>query len=328
MLAQTPSLQRAFFTPAFALASERATDRAYVAVLHAGSTIRGFLPFQFKSVWHQRIRLAERIGGNLSDNAGLIAWPDFRIDSVSLLRLGGLASLHLSHIMEGQDQFGLDADWSQVSYVTDLKAGPDAYFAELFERDRRLVRDTERCLRKAQTSYGRVDLVEPDRISSAMLAGLIEEKRLQYRRTQVVDPFMNRERLRLIEALNEAPEPSCRLVMARLQVGERILAQHLGLQYHDVLSYWFPVYDPDVQEVSPGRLLLWYIIRQSAEHGIRLIDYGEGEAQYKRQFGTGALRLGRAMWSAANTRSLLARAWQSAEWRLHWRTSKSAAEQN
>ena len=67
---------------------------------------------------------------------------------------------------------------------------------------------------------------------------------------------MNREHLRLIEALNEAPGPECRLVMTRLQVGDRILAQHLGLRYHDVLSYWFPVYDPDAQGVSPGRLLL------------------------------------------------------------------------
>jgi CelD/BcsL family acetyltransferase involved in cellulose biosynthesis len=47
-----------------------------------------------------------------------------------------------------------------------------------------------------------------------------------------------------------------------------------------------------------------------------LIDYGAGEAQYKRQFSTGTLRMGRAVWSAANARSLLARAWQSVEWRL------------
>jgi CelD/BcsL family acetyltransferase involved in cellulose biosynthesis len=47
-----------------------------------------------------------------------------------------------------------------------------------------------------------------------------------------------------------------------------------------------------------------------------LIDYGAGEAQYKRQFSTGTLRMGRAIWSAANVRSLLAHAWQSVEWRL------------
>ena len=80
MLAQSGSLHRAFFTPAFAMACERAHGRAYVAVLHDASGIRAYLPFQFKSVWHQRIRLAERIGGDLSDAAGLIAWPDFRVE--------------------------------------------------------------------------------------------------------------------------------------------------------------------------------------------------------------------------------------------------------
>jgi CelD/BcsL family acetyltransferase involved in cellulose biosynthesis len=331
MLVQTPSLQRAFLTPAFALACERATARAHVAVLRAGATIHAFLPFQFKSAWHQRIRLAERIGGNMSDNAGLIACPDFRTDAQSLLRLGGLASLQLSHLMEGQDQFGLDAEWSQISYVTDLNAGPDAYFAALFERDRGLVRDTERCLRKAEKTYGQLCLVQPDNIPSDMLAAVIAEKRLQYRRTQVADPFMNPEHLRLIEALNESGGPECRLVMTRLQAGDRILAQHLGLRHHDVLTYWFPVYDPDAHGVSPGRLLLWYIIRQAINDGIRLIDYGEGEALYKRQFGTGTMRLGRAMWSAGNVRSMVARAWQSAEWRLRERSlrmRKQAVEQN
>ncbi len=69
MQAQTRSLQRAFF----ALACERATGRAYVLILDDGSTIRGFLPFQFQSAWHQRLRLAERIGVDLSDAAGVIA---------------------------------------------------------------------------------------------------------------------------------------------------------------------------------------------------------------------------------------------------------------
>ncbi len=51
-----------------------------MAVVHEGSNIQAFLPFQFHSAWHQRLRLAERIGGNLSDAAGVIGWPDLWID--------------------------------------------------------------------------------------------------------------------------------------------------------------------------------------------------------------------------------------------------------
>src|SRR5690348_5018484 len=102
MQVQSPSLQRAFLAPSFALACERASGRAYVAVLHEAGVIRGFLPFQFRSFCHQRLRLAERIGGGLSDAAGVIAADDFRITSTALMRAAGLASLFISHLMEGQ----------------------------------------------------------------------------------------------------------------------------------------------------------------------------------------------------------------------------------
>ena len=330
MQAQSPSLRRAFLSPSFALACERASSRAYVAVLHDGSGIRGFLPFQFRTIWHERLRLAERIGGSLSDAAGIIAPADLRITATSLMRVAGLASMSISHLMEGQQLFGLDAVWSQVGHVTDLHAGPEAYFADLLQRDRILVRDTERRLRKADKDLGALRLVQPDPISADMVAALIAEKRRQYRRTQVPDVFARAENLRLIDVLNEAPEPECRLVMNRLEAGGRVLEQHLGPRHHDVLSHWFPVYDPDARTVSPGRLLLWYMIQRANEDGIRLIDYGEGDALYKRELATGSVRYGRAGWSSGSVRSLLARGWQSLEWRLQrrlQRTRKPAVEQ-
>jgi hypothetical protein len=130
-LAGSRSLQRAFFSPTFALACERAIGRTYVVVLHDDASIRGFLPFQFRSAWHERLRLAERIGGDLSDASGVIAWPDLRINSTLLMRLAGLASLFINHLMEDQGQFGIEATWSRVGYVTDVHTGPSAYFAAM-----------------------------------------------------------------------------------------------------------------------------------------------------------------------------------------------------
>jgi CelD/BcsL family acetyltransferase involved in cellulose biosynthesis len=127
--------------------------------------------------------------------------------------------------------------------------------------------------------------------------------------------------------LKDSPAPECELVLATLGAGGGLLAQHLGLRHHQTLSWWFPVYDTSARGVSPGRLLLWFVIGRAAESGVRLIDYGAGDAQYKRQFSTGTLRMGRALWSAENARALLARAWQSVEWRLT-RPSKLNAEQS
>jgi hypothetical protein len=64
----------------------------------------------------------------------------------------------------------------------------------------------------------------------------------------------------------------------------RWLAGHFGLIHRDVLSYWFPVYDPAAKEVSPGRLLLWRTLQSADALGLRMIDRGEGDNQAKRDF--------------------------------------------
>ena len=225
----------------------------------SGGRIRGFLPFQFKDAWHERIALGERIGGSLCDSAGLIAHPGLTISAGHLLRLCRIAVLSITHLMEGQEQFGLDAEWTQVSYVSDIRSGGEAFLDDLLQRNRGLVRDTERCLRRAEQKYGPLRLVRPQPVPPDMIASVIRMKRLQYERTKVPDPFARPGPMRLIEALNETPVPDCRLVLSTLEAGDSVLAEHLGIQYNNVLSYWFPVYDPQARSVSPGRLVLWYI---------------------------------------------------------------------
>jgi CelD/BcsL family acetyltransferase involved in cellulose biosynthesis len=322
MLAATPSLRRAFLTHTFALACERATGRAWVAVLYDRTGLRGFLPFQFSSRWHQVIGLAERIGGNLSDATGLVAWPGFHIDPTTMLQRAGLASLLVSHLVAGQEEFGLQAGAYQTGRITELAGGAAAYFAALLQRDRLLVRDTERRLRKAEKTHGALRLTTMEHIPFAKITQLIAEKREQYRRTRVPDAFTDGRNLRLIAAMNEAPAAECRLTLSRLEGGEHILAQHLGPRHHDVLSHWFPVYNNEMRNVSPGRLLLWRMIERADEDGITLIDYGEGDALYKRELATAATRYGRAAWYSGGAYALLARSWQSVAWRLQARRRK------
>ena len=261
----------------------------------------------------------------MSDAAGIVADPALRVSAGSLLRLAGLSSLAMSHLVPGQEEIGLDAMWLQAGYVTNLHQGSAAYFTALFARDRGLVRDTKRQLRRAEGMHGRLCFTSTERIPSSMIADLIEQKRSQYRRTQVVDIFAHQDNLRLIEMMNEMAGPECRLVLHRLLAGAHVLAQHLGVLHHEVLSYWFPVYDRAAANLSPGRLLLWQVLLESPATGVSLIDYGEGDALYKRKFATDPAWYGKAYWSLGGARAIVARLYQGAEWRLRMRARRLAA---
>jgi CelD/BcsL family acetyltransferase involved in cellulose biosynthesis len=316
MMAATPHLQRAFFSPGFARACEEASSLAYVAILHEGGTIRAFLPFQFKTAWHARLRLAERIGGELCDNAGVIAEPGFAVDPETLLRCCRLGVLFITHLMEGQRLFGLTASEWEIGHRIDLSQGSASYFAALRANRKSFVQDTERRLRRAVGEYGPLTFTSTARPERREVMRLIADKQLQYRRTGAGDVFADPRQLRLIEMLIEAPTPECTPILATLTAGERVLARHLGLLHAGVLNYWFPVYDVEAQKISPGRLLLWHMIQQAEALGIRLVDRGEGDSEAKRDFSTGTTRFGRANFVAGTPCSGLARLYQAAEWRL------------
>lgn len=325
MMAAEPALHRAFLAHRFALACEAAHGRAYVGVLHEGGSIRGFFPFQFAGAWHERLRLAERIGGSFADTAGLVAAPGFTTDPATLLRLCGIGRLFMAELGEGQDRFGLTTTEGRVSYLIELADGPAAYFGGLDARHHDWVQNSRRKLRRAERELGALRLEQDGRPAAAALESLIAAKRDQYRRTGVGDPFADPGRMRLLAALLDDPQPDCRAEIATLYAADRPIAQHLGLLCHGTLSWWFPVYDTELAKLSPGRLLLWQIIAAAATTGLTLIDCGEGEQDYKRLFATRPARYGRANWSAGLLRGAAGRLWQAAEWRLARRRAATAA---
>lgn len=319
LLADSAHLQRAFFTHGFAAACEAAGFRARVALLHEGGTIRAVLPFQFRTVWHQRLGLAERIGGSMSDHAGLVAAPDMRIAPDRLLRLCRLGGFTLTHLPEQQQGFGLTAEHWRIGHRIDLPAGAPAYFAALAAERKPFVNDTGRRLRRAAKDYGEVAFTALTGPAEAAVMAVVDAKRAQYARTGAADSFADPRRIALLRSLAAHPAPDCALLLTELRAGDRILARHVGMLHAGVLSYWFPVYDPEAQKVSPGRLLLWHTIQDADRLGIRLIDRGEGDTEAKRDFSTGTTQFGEAYWNSGTAGGGFARVFQAAEWRLNLR---------
>src|SRR5271166_1045171 len=66
------------------------------------------------------------------------------------------------------------------------------------------------------------------------------------------------------------------------------------------------------QYVSSGRPVLRCIIRRASEDGVRLIDYGEDNALYKRELASGFVS-GMVVTVAARAPGLFRRAWRARE---------------
>ena len=105
------------------------------------------------------------------------------------MRLCRLKSLFITHLVEDQARFGLDATWSQTGYIIDIPLGPHAYFATLAERGRDFIRDTERRLRRAERDYGGLRMVRLEQNSAADDRQSHRAKAAQYQRTVTGDVF-------------------------------------------------------------------------------------------------------------------------------------------
>jgi len=311
----SPHLHRAFLSPTFSLACEAAGFDTRVAAIRRDDVIEAFFPFQYHDRLHKFVGLAEAIGGHLSDASGVVAEPGWKKPTAELMALCGLAAIHVNCLADGQSEFGLEGYQLIPNYVVDLSGGYQRYMEDLQSRNADFVRDTGRRFRRATRSLGDLVVRNSDTVDAHTLDRVILQKRAQYMRTNTGDALKDVRVRHLLEFLASQNDKDCGVFYTALEAGGEVVAEHLGLRYFDALSYWFPVYDVKFQQYSPGRLILWELIKGATENGITLIDFGEGESQYKRQFSNKLISSHKAYWEADSFRSNFARMYQSYTWR-------------
>jgi hypothetical protein len=65
----------------------------------------------------------------------------------------------------------------------------------------------------------------------------------------------------------------------------RKAAGYLNLDYDDQISVYNSGYDPEFREISPGWVLLAYLIKLANEKGYSNFDFLRGNEEYKYRFG-------------------------------------------
>ncbi|MEI5098096.1 GNAT family N-acetyltransferase [Streptomyces sp. PmtG] len=272
-----------FMSAEFSQAVGRTRNDTRVAILRHGRATLGYFPYQ-RSRWGH----GQAVGLGVSDCQGAVLHPDLSLDPDHLMRACSLNSWEFNHLENGQELFQPYTTGQFASPVIDLTEGFTSYETHLRTHARGFLKTTRAQERRMSRDVGPLRYVHDER-NHAALRTLIAWKSAHYRRTGRRDPFAQPWIADLVERLAASTAPDCSGILSVLYAGDRPVAAHFGLRSRTVFSCWFPSYDRALATYSPGRILYLRMIEAAAASGIRLFDFGRGDAAYKNSFKTGDL---------------------------------------
>lgn len=276
------ALDNAFLSPGFSVAVGRVQQSARVAIIEDGSSVAGFFPFEVAG-----FRVGRPICARLSDAQAVVHRDGFEWDARELLKGCKLDVWEFRRLIETQwSGSGRCVSRARRSPIIDLARGYDHYATQ----QRSTVKKIGAQRRRLQRDAGLVRF-EPQSSDPGALEMLLQWKSAQYRRTGRWDRLSEQWVVSLLEELFQNPSDGCVAVLSELHAGNRIAALHFGLRTSSTLSYWFPTYDPAASRHSPGLVLLLMIIEAACASGVRRLDLGVGEEEYKRRLMTGELHV-------------------------------------
>ncbi|MEW9529646.1 GNAT family N-acetyltransferase [Microbispora sp. NPDC049125] len=256
-----------------------------VAVVEDGSGIGGFFPFE-----RHRLGIGRPVAAGLTDLQGMVYAAGLELDAARLLRASRLSAWEFDHLHVGQPMFAPYHGSRHPSPVIDLDEGYDSYLAGLRRRSPTTHRMTRYKRNRLGREVGEVRHVA-ESSDTAALGELLRWKSAQYRRTGRADRFAHPWIVELVERLHAQRTDRFAGSLSLLYAGDEVVAGHFGLRTASQLCTWFPAYDPRFGKYSPGLLQHLGMAEDFAAMGLRFIDMGRGEKDYKESLKTRDLQV-------------------------------------
>jgi CelD/BcsL family acetyltransferase involved in cellulose biosynthesis len=274
MQRSSTQLRNPFLSPEFMLAVGNARTTARVGVLTEGSRIVGFFPHERRGRF-----LGTAIGMGISDCQALVHTPGLEWDARELVRACRLPVWEFNHLIAAQPAFAPYHRRLHGSPIMDLAGGYPEY-VRARSKETNAIKSLARKVRKLEREVGelRFELHSTD---PAALRKLMQWKSAQYRRTRARDQFATSWVGQVVAELVPTSTAECTGTLSVLHAGDQLVAAHFGLRGSDVLSYWFPAYDPAFARFSTGLILLLRMAEAAASQGVRSVDLGRGQQRYK-----------------------------------------------
>ncbi len=277
------TLASPYFCPEFTKAVAAVRDDVHVGILEDGGRIVGFFPFN-----RTRGGVARPIGLGLSDYHGVIVDPNAKWTAEELMRGCNLVRWEFDHLLASQKQFAKLHSNVAESPIIDVSQGIEAFESSRDKSGRKQLREAQRKREKLEKQVGPVSFTLHTQ-DQDILRQLFEWKSLQCQQTGTVDFFALRWCVELIEHIHATQGIHFGGILSCLHVDDTLAAVHFVMYSRDVWHSWFPAYNDDLREYSPGLLLLFEMIKTAADRGIQYIDLGKGISLYKKRVMTGGI---------------------------------------
>ena len=274
-----------YFHPGFTLAAAAVRNETFVGIIENKGVCEGFFPFH-----RSRGGIARPIGLGLSDYHGVVISPDLDWSAEELMRGCRLKRWEFDHLLAAQKQFLPYHEKVYESPVIDVSEGFVTFQDQLDKAGRKQFKESQRKQRKLQEQVGPTSFSLHSE-KKDILRTLMQWKSEQCRRTGTVDYFSLKWCVKFIDLLHSSGEDDFGGMLSCLYTGDTLAAVHFSLYTEKVWHSWFPAYNHELEEYSPGSILLFEIIREASERGIAYIDLGKGISLYKKRVMTGSIHV-------------------------------------
>ncbi|GAB4140314.1 MAG: GNAT family N-acetyltransferase [Planctomycetaceae bacterium] len=276
-----PLYSSPYFRPEFTQAVAKVRSNVEIGIIEEKNEPVGFFPFE-----RHRFQIGKPVGGRLSDIHAAIVAPEITWSARELLSGCKLKAWDFQFLPITQTEFAGTHPVEMESSVIDLSKGYAHYESECKKNHGKEFKQLLRKSRKIEREIGPLKL-EWQSADRAWLHRMMEWKSQQYHRTKKTNLFSFNWIRQLLENILSHRDRPFAGMLSTLTAGDNIVAVHFGMSSHGVLHYWFPAYDVRFEKYSPGLILLLKMAQAAEKNGLKRIDLGEGQEQYKRNFRTG-----------------------------------------
>jgi CelD/BcsL family acetyltransferase involved in cellulose biosynthesis len=299
--AANPALASPYFHPQFAATVHASGTPVSVVVLRdATGAVTTVLPGHIEK---SRLR---PVGWPAADFQGPVFAAGTALPPMDLL-FGGVRCIEFDHLLSPGPAFDPYIVSTRPSPYLDTTGGLDGYLGRASRTGKDNMSQARRRAAKAERAIGPVRFTA-DTVDDGALARVIALKRAQYAATGGRDYFDRPDRVDLMSRLLHTRGTDFAGILSTLHIGDELVAAHFGIRSDHVLHWWFPVYDPAFAQLSPGWMLLRELVAASPTLGIRRIDLGRGDDEYKRRAKTGEVQVCQGVLTRSGTRRILRRA--------------------